>query len=350
MPAKPRNFFTKEKTHHGQPTATETEKTAREEAGEDGDHLLSDWLSSVKPSSAKVYRICIEKYFRYCRLTPEEAKARKLKEREKAERETENEMEAWARNLERKGYTPAYIALALHAVKSFYAHYGLQLAKISPKLNYDKPGKTAFVPTQQELGRMMEVWKDSPRNRFLICGLAESGLAISDFLKLQWDTESPFWGTIKEQVEDPARDIIHARLIRGKTKTPHDNFMGRMCVSILRETGEAEREGPLVKLSARRAKAILEETARKAGLPIEGMRFGPHQLRAYFISMLEGLGDRQDNPAGSMGHYWAGHKPNPIQKAYGASTNTRVEKQAEWYKKWETFLEPKMPSDDSQSA
>jgi hypothetical protein len=64
--------------------------------------------------------------------------------------------------------------------------------------------------------------------------------------------------------------------------------------------------------------------------------------------MLEGLGDRQDNPAGSMGHYWAGHKPDPIQKAYGASTNTRVEKQAEWYRKWEPFLEPKMPSGDSQ--
>jgi len=259
MPTKPGNFFAKEKTHHGQPaeaeaetarkptsrripepeteTEPEWEKSARKEAGERGDGsdlLLSDWLSSVKPSSAKVYRICIEKYFRYCGLTPEEARARKLKEREKAERETENEMEAWARNLERKGYTPAYIALAFHAAKSFYAHYGLQLARVSLKLNYDKPGKTAFVPTAEELGRMMGVWRDSPRNQFLICGLAESGLAISDFLKLRWDTESPFWGTIREQTENPERYIIHVRLIRGKTKTPHDNFMERM--SIFRET------------------------------------------------------------------------------------------------------------------
>ena len=307
--------------------------------GDSDDALVSDWLNSVSVNSARSYGRFFRMYLSYRSSTAAEAKDQKLKEKLTATRGIENEMEAWGRNLEVKGLSPASVSLGIHSVQSFFGYYGLQLGKVSPKLRYERVPKTAFVPTQEDIGRMLNVQKGSTRNRFLICGLAESGLSISDFLKLTWETSSPFWGSIRKQVE--TRDIIHIRLVRGKTKTPHDSFMGKICVSILREMKERKR--PLVDMNPRQAKYVVEETAKRAKLPVQGLRFGPHQLRAYLVSTLEALGDRQDNPAGSMAHYWVGHKPNPIQKAYGASTNTRVEKQAEWYQKWESALEPKLP-------
>jgi integrase len=247
------------------------------------------------------------KWFKFSKLNPDETVA-KWKSEAKADYSTA--LDEWDRFLEKfilwqerelkVGRSTS--SLSYNAVKSLLKwNSNLKLTIASPA----KAVQRIIPPiTLDEFKALYNVGSES--QRWIICGLKDSGISREDFVKLTY-------GDVKDQILKGER-FVHLSLVREKTKTRYETFLGPNAVEALKAylrvrevRGEKLTQAtPLSIVEVRPWRALnavgLSQVLRRLGRKIE-IELSSHRLRKTFETYLA-----LDVKHPIILKYWTGHR------------------------------------------
>lgn len=227
-----------------------------------------------------------------------------------------------------KGLTPP---LSSNSVKTYMsaasAFYGRNFYPlIKPEIPAAHNIRILHTPTLQEMGVLLTTVDDDPLKMGAMAAAFQSGQSASDLLALRWDSQSPQFGTVKEQLE---RGIVHIHATRVKSGVEYDSFLGHLTVSILKRD-DYQKTDPLVfPLSVRKLELIFQKASRKAKLV--GVT-SPHAARRFFTTQLKMAGFNE-----SLVESWTAHALTGVRGSYFKPS---PEAQLQEYKRAERFLTP----------
>jgi len=243
-------------------------------------------------------------------------------------RRAEDLLDRWFTELERKGLSRNTCVLAYNAVRSFYKANYLELEMEETPSTW--PVKVKPGLTREDLRALLGACRKPMHRAYILCQV-QSGLGVSDLLKITYDL-------VEDQLKKGASHI-HLRLLRGKRKELgwFDTFFGRMATQALREYLATRRDlissSRLFPCTARNVNKFLKALSFRAGL---GWTVSSHDLRKYFSTRLKTA--RVNDPAfnETLIEYWMGHSIGKVKKAYFIPP---VEEQLRLYKLAEERLE-----------
>lgn len=304
----------------------------------EGFESVERWLTrlgkkSGSPNTRRVYLHHLAKFCDYLGMTPDGLVAerrRDLEDRDEVvRRRAEERLDRWFMELEKRSLSRNSCVLAYNAVRSFYKANYLQLVAEDAPSAWPKKNKPGL--TREELGLLLK-YAEKPLHRAYILCQAQSGLGVSDLLRLTWDD-------VKRQVENGS-DHIHLRLLRGKEKQLgfFDTFFGRMATKALTEYLLTRRElEPSSRLFPCTARNVNNFLARLSGEAVLDWKVSSHDLRKYYATNLKLA--RVNDPAfnETLIEYWQGHSLGKVRGAYFVPP---VEEQLRLYKIAQQRLEP----------
>jgi len=294
----------------------------------EGFESVMRWLTKVRKRTAsentrRAYLRWLDAYCTYVGMDPDQlifTRRVDLKSEDMSIRMRHEELlDKWVfLHLEgEKGYSRNTCALAYNVVRSFYDHNYVRLSVKAPETWVEKQIRRL---KREELKALIDALK-SPMHRAYVLCQAQSGLSISDLLKITY-------GDVKEQLDGGATHI-HLENRREKTKGSgyHDTFFGQEAVAALREYLN-NRDGVtdsdrLFPCSSKNVNMFLKRAARRARIG----HVSSHDLRKFFDSHMKlGIEDAV------LVDWWMGHNLDKIKRTYSIPP---WERQLEEYRKGE---------------
>jgi len=202
--------------------------------------------------------------------------------------------------LQSQGAPPNTVKTAVAGIRSFYNSNYVDLTTIETPRGICV--RTVRIPLREDLRAVCEVAE--PMTKAYILCAKDSGLSISDLLELDLNLESPIYGTIRQQLKE-GRCPIHLQLVRGKTKVPHETFLGEDAIQSLRQLNPDNR---VFQVTDKTIRNRLDTASEKAGLKYH---LKPHSLRKFFSRYLELSGVNA-----TVVEYWQGHSLGQVRGTY----------------------------------
>lgn len=295
------------------------------------------WLTKLdkRSGSANTREVYLRYFRRFCEyagLNPDQLIAERQGDLRSEDpfvrRRAEERLDKWFVELDKQGLSRNTCALAFNAVRSFYKGNYMRLEVEETPSAWPEKHKPGL--TKEDLKAILD-GAEKPIHRAIILCQAQSGLSISDLLKLRV-------GDIKKQLDDGA-ERIHLRLQREKEKENwFDTFFGAKSTEALRKYLET-RDDPsmderLFPCTDRNVDRVLARLSLKAGL---GFTASSHDLRKFFSTSLKMA--RVNDPAfnETLIEYWMGHSLGKVRGSYFVPP---FEEQLRLYKLAEERLEP----------
>ena len=203
--------------------------------------------------------------------------------------------------LQEQGASSNTVSTAVGAVRSFYnANYVPLVGLVVPR---GIPVRSFRIPNRTELKTVCEA--ADPLTRTWILCQKDCGISIADLLRLSLDTPSPVYGTVKQQLRE-GRVPVHLHIVREKTATAYDTFLGEDAVEALNEWQPSSSHiFPVIDKTVRNH---LRRTSKTAKL---GYRLLPHSIRKYFNTYMKLSGMNE-----SLIEYLMGHSLGEVRGAY----------------------------------
>lgn len=262
---------------------------------------VTRWLNKVTGSgiessqTKKLYLHFLSRYCLFLKMGPDEIiaehRANIRSDDEFQQRLHEEKMLAFTQFLEKKGkLARSSIVTAQNTIKSFYKANYVEL-QAQPLKSWAATKRS--VPTQKQLKDMVETCSRD-RDKALILFLAQTGLGIGSLPGITY-------GDVKHELDHNV-EPLHLHLVRGKTMTEHDTFLGSDGIQYLKmhlfDTKPAKDE-PVFKLTPRTVEYIVKGASKKAKIdpPVT-----PHRLRSFFKTYLT-----LNKVPVEIVEYWMGH-------------------------------------------
>lgn len=132
--------------------------------------------------------------------------------------------------LQKQGTPSNTVSTAVGAIRSFYnANYVSLVGLVVPR---GIPVRSFRIPNRTELKTICEA--ADPLSRTWILCQKDCGISIADLLRLSLETPSPVYGTVRQQLRE-GRVPVHLHIVREKTTTAYDSFLGEDAVEALNE-------------------------------------------------------------------------------------------------------------------
>lgn len=230
-------------------------------------------LANRSPGTRKLYTSHLNKFSEWAGASPNELIDMKMSSLKSSDdprdcRVVENKVKAYLHHLEERGLKPATRRTAYASINSFFASNQFRLSFNS----LDRPSgdsEGSRIPEKGEIKMMLHAAK-SRRYRALILFLKDSGLRVSDAVRLRWDQAvdygNGFWGW---------------HIVTKKKKVKASSFIGPEALEAL---NQLPRKGKLIfPMNAKTASNKLYDIIKDTGLKgITG-----HGLRKYFSVEME---------------------------------------------------------------
>lgn len=230
-----------------------------------------DQLVNRSHGTQRVYKIFFNEFLEFMDATPNQLieMQRKALESSGDPRENhvlETKVKTWLAELE-ETKSPATCRLALAAVKSFFALnlHPLRLTRL------DRPqgeSQGSRIPEREEVIRMLDAAKWKYRTAIMF--LKDSGLRISDLVKIRW-----------EDKVDMGDGYWNFNLLTEKRKVVACAFVGPETTRLLEQF--KTKTGRIFRTTAKNACVQINKTIKAVG--IEGVK--AHGLRKYFVTSLQ---------------------------------------------------------------
>jgi len=209
-----------------------------------------------------------------------------------------------------KGYSSNTISTALSAVSCLYlSNYVPLVDVIVPR---GVPQKSYRLPSPEEL---KEIVSNAPlRTTTWISCQKDSGMGIGDLVNVTLEDESPFYGTVREQLKKGVCPI-HLHVVRKKTMVVFDTFLGEDAVTMLNEYVTFQR-GRIFNISERQVQNIVKDAGIKGGTHILRKFFNTY-LKIGVASVLSKRGELEAvGLSDAMVESWMGHSLGRTKGAY----------------------------------
>lgn len=271
-----------------------------------GGSCYERWMTSLRgsESTAKTYKLFLERYLKFTRSKPDELiadRAKTLKSEDMfVKRKHEEMLDRFFKQMEKDKYSRNTCVLAFATVRSFYKANYVKLEVVSPETWVTKSYRAI---RKKDLKAMVEA-ADFTGQSYILCQ-ASSGISIEDLLAVTLDTESEVYGTIKQQLREGIRPVnIHLRREKSKQLGYFDTFISTEAADVLDEYIGKRSKGGLWGYSKRHIQRIVTNVADAAGL--KGV--STHSLRKFFTTQMK-LADVNESIVEHMvGHTLGGSK------------------------------------------
>jgi len=203
--------------------------------------------------------------------------------------------------LQGQGAPPNTVNTAVTGIRSFYSANYLPLTTIETPRGIAV--RSVRIPTPGDLKAVCEVAEPMIK-AYVLCA-KDSGMSISDMLRLNLDWESPLYGSLKQQLIE-GRTPLHLHVVREKTAISFNTFFGPDAIQSLKEW-----EPPSKRLFSCTDKTIrnrLRHASQKAKLSYV---LQSHSLRKYFSTYLKLAGVNE-----ALVEHWQGHSLGAVRGAY----------------------------------
>jgi len=273
---------------------------------------------SVSESTRRSFLIFIEKFCKFCGKTPDELIAERARDWKSDDiftrRRHEELVLKFSQHLHQEGYAPGSISTTIGAVRSLYrANYHPLIEINIPSGN---PVRAYKIPTREELaqaveyaGRTASLWMGP-----FITLAKDSGLSLQDLLSLRFDSGSPMYGTIKQQMSS-GQIPIHVNIVRKKTLLNFDTFLGEDSFEALQNAKDPKivnamrKGGNIFEYSPVSVDIAMRKLASRR-LKWDGV-FTPYSLRKWFRTQLS-----LDGVNEGIIEYMMGHTLGRVRSAY----------------------------------
>lgn len=303
------------------------------------------WLTRLKtkadsPNTRRAYIRWLQKFCDFTGLNPDQLiKKRRMESGSDdvfIQRKAEEKLEQWFAILKDQ-YARNSCAQAHYAIRSFYRANYRELKPDSTPTAW--PVKVKPPLTLEDLGKLVKS-ADMPMHKAYVLCQAQSGLAVSDLLRLVYGTSTGLQGdSIEKQLKDNT-EYIHLKLLSGKEKSVgfFDTFFGRMATQALKEylsnRDGLEPTSRIIPCTLQNVNDFLARLSRKAGL---GWIVSSHVLRKFFSTTLKMSRVNDVGFNESLIEYWIGHSLGRVKGAYLVPP---VNEQLRLYQLAEKRLEP----------
>jgi len=259
------------------------------------------WLNNVSGSgisssqTVKLYLHFLKRYCDFLKMTPDAIIADRRRDLKSDDELTQRKHEEKIINFQKflePQLSRSSIGTAQRVIKSFYAANYSDL-KVNPPKTWAATQRS--VPRPNELRDMIDHC-GSYRDKALIMFLAQTGMSIGD-------VPCVTFSLLKAQLRNEMSPI-HMHILREKTKTEYDTFIGHDAITFLRlylaENPPDSDDSPLFTISDRTIETIVKTASIKAGIH---PHVTPHRLRSFFKTYLT-----LDGVPKEIVEYWMGHR------------------------------------------
>lgn len=260
------------------------------------------WINKVIGSGTEssqtkeLYLHFLNRYSNFLKMNPDqiiaEHRVNVKSDEEVQQRLHEEKLLAFESYLEKKGkLARSSINTAHNIIKSFYSANYADL-KAQPLKTWAATRRS--VPTPDQLRGMVES-AESYRDKAVIMFLAQTGLGVEDFQAITY-------GQIKDEFEQDV-EPLHIHLVREKTKTEHDTFLGKdglLYLKLYLAQTEPKKNDLIFNLTARTVEYIVRGASERAGID---PHVTPHKLRSFFKTYLT-----LNKVPVEIVEYWMGHR------------------------------------------
>jgi len=271
--------------------------------------IVENWLTNVKPSSARQYGYRFKSFLEVCRMNP--GKFLELAQSDKIK--TKTMMNRFYNHLIEQKRTDNYAAFSENTIKSFLKFYEIQLK--TPKRDRGRTHKRKAL-RKDKIKKLVDA-APHLRDKALIVMAFQTGMSISDLLALNY-------GDVKDAIENDKNYHI-IEYIRGKKRIESKTVIGRDSINYLKQYltwrqqlgHKLTTKTPLFtgikkhrsqnRFSTRSAQDMIRKTVVKAGITTfeelgDFNLYGFHALRKAFSSVSKQNGVPFEQVEMSMGH------------------------------------------------
>lgn len=274
---------------------------------------VDNWLTSVKPSSAKQYGFRFKKFLEFCGMNVDEFLAEAKEDKIK----TKTRINKWFNHLISKEYADNYAVFSENIIKAFLSYFEIKLK--TPRRDHARRYRRKAL----RKGHIKKLVEAAPhlRDKAVIVMAFQTGMAISDLLALNYKHVKAVIHSDEEK--RPQYHVIE--YTRGKRRIESKAVIGKDSIYYLNEYMAWRRElghkltttTPLFtgiqnyreqnRFSERSAQHMMRNTVVKAGLvSFEELGdfnlYGFHAIRKAFSSVAKQNGMPFEQVEMSMGH------------------------------------------------
>ena len=203
--------------------------------------------------------------------------------------------------LQSKGAPPNTVKTAVAGIRSWYSANYVDLTTIETPRGIAV--RTVRIPTREDLRAVCEVAEPTTK-AYILCA-KDTGMAISDMLRLSLDWTSPLYGTVKQQLIGD-RVPIHLHVVREKTAVSFDTFLGSDAIQGLKEWQPPTNR--LFTCTDKTIRNMLTRVSQKAKLPY---KLQSHAIRKFFNTYMKLAGVNE-----ALVEMWMGHSIGVVRGAY----------------------------------